>query len=271
MRQITPDRFDDLRHEWITEHAGIWNIQKRRAEKLNRQIRKRIRMTAGARPNPYDDNLTHPHWARKGSTVEITLEGIIILAGALMAPIGWTVGRLMYETIIQFIPNRLRAYPIPALLYTAGGIGLLTVLLYSPDDSLTRTLLAPYLLAQIPAAFAFAAIYGVLNGWLAIDGSTTWWPITPPPLPVDLHVPFGPDDLTAPPVFATGEPETAADMTPVTQVTQSLQSLRLVQIGLAVCAIGAAWMIGAVAIGIKDVLTDAVSSSSWTSPSSLTH
>ena len=271
MRQITPDRYDELRHEWITEHAGIWNIQKRRGEKLNRQIRKRTRMTAGARPNPYDDNLTHPHWARRGSTVEIGLEGIIVLASALIAPLGWPAGKLLYELTVQYIPARLRAYPIPALFATATGIGVLTVLLYSPDDSLYRTLLAPYLLAQIPATFAVAGIYGILNGWLAIDGSASWWPITPPPPPVDLDLPFGPDDLTAPPVFDVAEPVSAADMTPTTQITQSLQSLHLVKIGLAACAIGAAWMTGAVTIGVKDALTDAISSTSWTSPATLTH
>lgn len=269
MRHVVPDRFDELRHEWIAEHAGIWNMQKRRAELLNRQIRKRIRMTAGARPNPYDDNVTHPHWARTGSTVEIIIERSVVAVCALLTPAGWIAGRLLYHYLIRFIPGRLRAYPIPALLAAAAIIGTLTALLYSPDDTLTGTVVAPYVLAQIPAAFAAAGIYGILNGWLAIDGSASWWPITPPPLPVDLTIHLGPDDLTAPSVFETADPNEAVDMTPVTQITQSLQSLHLVRTCLAICAIGSAWMTGAVGVGIKDAVLDTVSSPTWSSPANL--
>jgi len=260
MRHITPDRYDELRREWIAEHAGIWNMQKRRAELLNRQIRKRVRMAAAARPNPHDDNVIHPHWARNGSTIDIIAERLVVGLCALLAPVGWFAGRLLYYYLVQFIPGRLRAYPILALLAAAAGIGTVTALLYSPDDSLVGTVVPPFILAQIPATFAAAAIYGILNGWLAIDGAASWWPQTPPPLPVELTIPIGPDDLTAPPVFDTDDAHTAVDLTPLTQITQSLQSLRLVRAAVAVCAIGTAWMIGAVGVGIKDVLAHTVSS-----------
>ena len=104
MVHVMPDRYDELRREWIAEHAGIWNVQKRRAELLNRQIRKRIRMAAGARPSPYDDNVMHPHWARRGSTVEIILERIVIGVCAVLAPVGWLAARLLYEYTVRFIP-----------------------------------------------------------------------------------------------------------------------------------------------------------------------
>ena len=132
-------------------------------------------------------------------------------------------------------PTALRAYPIPALLWTAAGIGVLTALLYTPDDSLTTAFAAPYLIAQIPATFAAAGIYGILNGWLAVDGSTTWWPLTPPPIPVEFNLSLEPDDLTAPAVFETADPESAVDLTPATQISQSTQSARLVFAGLAAC------------------------------------
>lgn len=258
MGHVMPDRYDELRREWISEHAGIWNIQKRRAELLNRQIRKRIRMAAGARPSPYDDNVMHPHWARRGSTVEIIIERTVIGLCALLAPLGWLAGRLLYEYTVRFIPERLRAYPVPALLWSATGIGTITALLYSPDDTLAATVLAPYVLAQIPATFAAAGIYGILNGWLAVDGSASWWPLTPPPLPVDLTLPLGPDDLTAPSVFETFEPAEVVDMTPTNQISQSQQPLHLVRIGLALCVIGVAWMTGAVGVGIRDAVFDVV-------------
>ena len=43
------DRYDELRREWIAEHAGIFTMQIRRAELLNRRIRRRHREIAGAR------------------------------------------------------------------------------------------------------------------------------------------------------------------------------------------------------------------------------
>lgn len=261
MAHELPDRYDELRREWIAEHAGISTIQKRRAERLNRQIRKRIRMTAGARPNPYDDSITHPLWAREGTTVEVHGERILVLVCALIAPIGWPLGRFLYEQIITLIPERLRAYPTPALLWTAGGIGTLTALLYTPDTSVTTALIAPYLIAQIPATFAAAGIYGILNGWLAIDGSASWWPLTPPPIPVDFNLALEPDDLTAPAVFESAEPLSAADLAPVTQITQSTQSVRRVFIALAVCLIGSIWMVGAVAVGVKDAALDPLTAS----------
>ncbi|GAB4972185.1 hypothetical protein MAHJHV57_53540 [Mycobacterium avium subsp. hominissuis] len=58
-------------------------------------------------------------------------------------------------------------------------------------------------------------------------------------------------------------------MTPLTQITQSLQSLHLVRATAAVCAIGTAWMIGAVGVGIKDAVEHTVSSPAWSSPSQL--
>jgi hypothetical protein len=249
-----PDRFDELRREWIAEHAGIWTIQKRRAEQLNRHIRKRIRMTAGARPNPYDDNVTHPLWARTGTTVEVWLERLIVLVCAVLAPIGWPLGYLLYGRLVELIPQRLRAYPTAALVWTAAAIGVLTALLYTPDDSLSTTFCAPYLIAQIPAAFATAGVYGILNGWLAVDGSATWWPLTPPPLPLELHLSLEPDDLTAPSVFETADPESAADLAPVSQISQSTQSTRLVYAGLLVCLIGTAWIIGATLMGVKNAV-----------------
>lgn len=264
MVRVLPDRFDELRREWIAEHAGVSNIQKRRAEQLNRQIRKRIRMTAGARPNPYDDNPTHPLWARHGTTVELVGERIIVVLCALAAPLGWPVGHLLYEQIAALVPDRLRAYPIPALLWTGFGIGALTALLYTPDDSLSTTIIAPYLIAQIPATFAAAGIYGILNGWLAIDGSATWWPLTPPPMPVEFNLTLEPDDLTAPAVFDTADPHSVDDLTPTTQITQSTQSTTNVLAALVLCVIGSVWMVGAVAVGIKNAVVDPLSSAAAT-------
>lgn len=243
--KVVPDRFDDLRREWIADHQGIFPMQKRRAELLNRQIRWRNRVLAGARPSASDDNVVHPLLTRRPTTFEGWAEWVIVWTTAILAPIGWPVGRLLYGHLLSFIPDRLRAYPIPALLWTGFGVGMLTVLLYTPDGSFTATVFAPYFIAQIPATFAIAGVYGILNGWIAVDGSTEWWPQTPPPVPVDLDLPLGPDDLTAPHIFLTEDDTDEAAIAPF-QITQSDQPVGLVLAGLAACAIGSAWIIGAV-------------------------
>ena len=49
-------------------------------------------------------------------------------------------------------------------------MGLPLPLVYQPTDSLAGTVLAPWLIAQLPAALLAAGIYGILEGWLAVDG-----------------------------------------------------------------------------------------------------
>lgn len=177
------DRYDELRREWIAEHAGIFTMQIRRAEVLNRRIRRRKRDLAGARPNPYDDNATHPLLTRAPNTVEAKIELLLVAAVALAAPLGWPLGRWLYARIESLIPQRLRSFPIVALLCSAIVLGFLTTLLYSSREShsLGSAVLAPWIMAQLPATFVTAGIYGILNGWLAIDGSLDWWPLTPCP------------------------------------------------------------------------------------------
>ncbi len=251
-----PDRYDALRREWIAEHAGVWPMQKRRAELLNRQIRKRVRMTAGARPNPHDDNVIHPLWARSGSTLDLWLERIVVVVSAVVAPIGWPLGLVIYRRLVELIPDRLRAYPIPALLWSAVATGVVPALLYSPDGSFKTAFIAPYLLAQVPAAFASAGIAGILNGWLAVDGSATWWPLTPPPVPVDFDFAMEADDVTAPSVFETADPTTDVDLSPATQIIQSGQPTRLVWAAVSACVLGSVWVFAAVLVGIKNTILD---------------
>lgn len=92
LNEISPDQFDEVRREWIARHAGVFTIQKRRAEILNRHIRDRHRKLAGARPNPHDDNVIKPLPARRADTVEGYVEAAIVAVAALLAPIGWPAG-----------------------------------------------------------------------------------------------------------------------------------------------------------------------------------
>jgi hypothetical protein len=254
MSDLVPDRYDDLRREWIAEHAGIWTMQKRRAECLNRQIRHRNRVLAGARPSPYDDNTIHPLLTRRSPTPEGWLEGMLVLVCLLGAPLGWPLGLALYRSIVGLIPDRLRAYPVLGLMGIAIVTGSLCILTYSPGSGLATVLLAPYVLAQIPATFAAAGLLGILNGWLAIDGSVDWWPLAPRPLELDLSLPFEPDDLTGPGVFERITAEAPPDLTPPDQTTGSRQPLRKVIVAVLVCLIGSTWMAGAVLAGVKDAL-----------------
>jgi hypothetical protein len=152
--------------------------------------------------------VTPPLIFRTSSTTTGALETGVAAVLAAAAPIGWPVGRMLYGVIIALIPERLQAYPIAALIWAAVLSGAPLPLLYDPSPSLTSTLLIPWLLAQIPGAFASAAAYGVLEGWLAIDGSSDWWPLTPAQRDVDDTLILGPAPVSMPTLL---DPAPSAD------------------------------------------------------------
>ena len=221
-------------------------------------------LQAGARPNPYDDHATHPLLSRGAKTVEAKLELAIVTLAALAAPLGWPAGRFIYQRIETLIPDRLRSYPIPALLLIAALLGAVTTLLYDPGHGLTSAILAPWLIAQLPAAALTAAIYGILNGWLAIDGSTEWWPLTPPAPTVELPTTLLPDDLTAPSVFDTAQVADPIDRTPpgAGSIRSLPRSSRLLTAALVVNILGIIWTLAAVGVGVKTVVVQSLTPSS---------
>src|SRR5690349_18758350 len=171
--------FAEQRRAWIAGHAGIFLIQKRRAELLGKAVRARDRARVGARPDPHDDDATAPLVFRQTSTPTGGLETAIVVLCALTAPIAWPLGRILYSKITTLIPDRLMGYPIPALFGIAALCGLPLPLVYDPAPSVWSVLITPWLLAQLPGIFLAAALYGLLEGWLAVDGSSHWWPLTP--------------------------------------------------------------------------------------------
>ncbi|KEP38796.1 hypothetical protein [Mycobacterium kansasii] len=183
--------FDDQRRAWIAAHAGIFMFQKRRGEILAKKIRARTRGHVGARPDPHDDVVTVPLLLRSSTTTSGSLEAALVLGAAVTAPLGWPVGRILYALVITLIPERLRAYPIPALIWGAA-LAALPLPLYDPSPGLWGELITPWLLMQLPAALLSAALYGVLEGWLAVEGSSDWWPLTPEAAEVDDDLILGP-------------------------------------------------------------------------------
>jgi hypothetical protein len=173
------DRYDEVRRAWIAAHQSVSTIQRRRAEQLGRVIRARQRTTATAVPDPHDDTLLPPLWLRTAKSPASQLELIGVLVVAVVFPIGWLTGRLLHHGVTRLIPRTLRAYPIPALLWSAAVLVLPIIVFRESGASVSQTLLAPWLCAQLAAAPAIAGVYGIADGWLAVSGSTQWWPLTP--------------------------------------------------------------------------------------------
>lgn len=195
---MSVESFDDERRAWIAAHAGVWMVQKRRAELLGKQIRARARGKVGARPDPHDDQVTPPLVFRSSSTSTGAVETVVVMALAIVAPLGWALGRAVCSAIVPLIPERLQSYPIVAMAWTAVISGLPLPLFYDPAPTLTSIVLVPWMVAQIPAAFAMASCYGVLEGWLAIDGASDWWPLAPVQRTVDAGLLLGPAPVLMP-------------------------------------------------------------------------
>ncbi|MDF0531135.1 hypothetical protein P0W64_16495 [Tsukamurella sp. 8F] len=186
--------FDDERRAWIADHQGWSRIQTRRAELLARQIRRRVREQTGARPNPHEDTVIQPIWARTGPAPALTVEGAAVLMCLCAAPIGWLAGYCLHKGLVSQIPRRIVSYPITALVWSAVAVGLPILLLVGSGMSPVGV----YLLVQLPAMFFAAGIYGVLEGWLSVPGSTDLWPHVPEDPPVQLPELLGADDITPP-------------------------------------------------------------------------
>jgi len=214
---VPPDRFDEIRRKWIARYQRTFIFQKRRAEVLARQIRDRAALNSGARVDPADDDVIHPFLMRSHQTKYAALDAIIVGTAAVLAPIGWPLGRLVYKLTVQQTDDEkiLRSFPIAAFMWAAVAIGLPMALLYSPTDSLVGTLLAPYLLAQLPATALAAGVYGILEGWLAVDGSRDWWPMRPRATRDNVDFGWEPDDLSLPGVFQTEPTPELGERTPM--------------------------------------------------------
>ena len=241
--------FDEERRAWIAAQAGIWMFQKRRAELLGKRIRARSRAKVGARPDPHDDQVTPPLVFRTSSTTTGALETGVVAAIAAAAPIGWPLGRVIYTAIVGLVPERLQSYPIAALAWTAVLSGAPLPLLYDPSPSLAGTLIVPWLLAQVPATFAAAAAYGVLEGWLAIDGSSDWWPMSPAQRDIDDTLILGPAPVSMPTLLDPAPPASSrsADAPRVPRRRPAPVNWTRLAIPAAISAIGALWYLVAVA------------------------
>jgi hypothetical protein len=203
--KLPPDRFDDVRREWIAFRQGDSLIQRRRAEQLGRIVRKRQRIKALAVPDPHDDTVLPWILWRQTKSRFSKFEFFVVLVIGALVPVGWPAGWLLKSAISALIPDTLRGYPIAALVWSGTGLGVLTVLVselaYDPAGSFAQITVLPWVALQLSAMPVVAGVYGVLEGWLAIDGSDQWWPLTPVKQPLtaeDAARIFGAYDLTGP-------------------------------------------------------------------------
>ena len=194
-----------MRREWIAFRQGDWLIQRRRAEKLGRIVRKRQRIQTVAVPDPHDDTVLPPIYLRAARSRTSRGEVLLVLVVAGLVPLGWPAGVLLKSAMVSLIPGRLRAYPIAALVWSGVGLGVLTVLVYEtvydPAGSLRQVVVLPWLSMQLAAIPFVAGVYGLLEGWLAVDGSKQWWPLTPVQAALtaeDAAAILGAYDLTGP-------------------------------------------------------------------------
>jgi len=202
---LRPERYDDMRRGWIASHQGWSTIQRRRAELLGRKIRARQRAVARAVPDPHDDTVIPPLWLRAAQSPASQVEMSIVVVCAVIAPLGWLVGWALKSVVTRLIPGTLRAFPIAALLWAGAVLGavilLLVIVTHDPSASFGQAVLAPWICLQVAAIPVAAGVYGVAEGWLAIPGSTQWWPLTPPKRQItaeDATEVLGGYDITGP-------------------------------------------------------------------------
>lgn len=202
---LPPDRFDDIRREWIAYHQGESLIQRRRAMELGRLVRRRQRIRSNAVPDPHDDTTLPRLPFRQCKSVFSHVERSAVIAAAFIAPLGWTAGWVLKSVVVKQIPTVLRCFPIAAMLWSGAGLGLLTIavsqLAYDPAGSFNQIVVLPWLCMQLAAAPTVAGIYGLAEGWLAVAGSDQWWPLTPVRRELtaqDAAAILGGDDLSGP-------------------------------------------------------------------------
>lgn len=146
------------------------------------------------------------------------LDWAIFMTSGVLAPLGWPVGKMLSASVVQLIPGELRSYPVAAFMWSAAAVGLplpVLLMLVGPPDSLAAAAGVPWLLAQVPAALLTAGVYGMLEGWLAVDGARDWWPMRPPAAAEDVDFGFEADDLTGPGIFPVRREDPPGDPSPI--------------------------------------------------------
>lgn len=180
--------YAEERAAWIRNHAGPLNFQRTRGEVLQFEFDEERRQAAGGAYNPHVQGITERLFLRATTSRAAVLELVVVVGAAVIFPIGWPLGRWMYRWLARRVtpdPESLHSIPITALAWIAAVLMMISTVLIDPSssESFAGVVLLPWLMVQGAGTFLMASVYGILEGWLAIRGSTDWWPFPPPPLP----------------------------------------------------------------------------------------
>jgi hypothetical protein len=158
-----------------------------------------------------------PLWIRSAKSRAAQLELVLVALVAVIAPLGWLGGWMLHRFITGLIPQTLRGFPIAALVWSGVALGVVAAVTCQLVDDATgspgRIAVVLWVCQQLSVIPAVGGIYGIAEGWLALEGSRRWWPLTPvtPRLTAeDAAAILGGFDLTGPGVIDAhplGEPE----------------------------------------------------------------
>lgn len=174
------------RASWILNHAGPYGFQRTRGQQLLAAIDNRQRTDAGVLNNPHVQGIAERLFLRQMQSRAAVLEVTVVVLGALIFPIAWPGGKLLYTWLTRRVEApefTLHTIPITALCWIGTALMWLSALVITPSGSLAGVLLVPWVWVQGAGLFLMAGMYGILEGWLAIPGSTDWYPMPPPELP----------------------------------------------------------------------------------------
>ncbi|PQM45309.1 hypothetical protein C1Y40_04534 [Mycobacterium talmoniae] len=175
------------RASWIRNHARSRTFQRTRADLLQLAYDDHRRAAAGVAYNPHAQGVTEFMWLRSINSRAGAAEAILVVGCALLFPLAWPLGRLLYRWLARRItpePESLHSIPITALAWIGAAVMTLGTVIINPSGAtFGGTVILPWILVQGAGTFLMASVYGILEGWLAIPGSTDLWPYPPPPLP----------------------------------------------------------------------------------------
>ena len=191
------------RASWILNHAGPFTFQRTRGQRLQRAIDEHARRNAGVTVNPHVQGITERLFLRDAQSRAAVLELIVVVGAAVLFPIAWPAGVLLYRwlcTKVEAPTFTLHTIPITTLAWIGATLMTLSAIVIDPAGTLLGVVVLPWIMVQGAGTFIMAAMYGILEGWLAVPGSTDWYPFPPRPLPSSPSLAKEDTDNPNPPV-----------------------------------------------------------------------
>ncbi|WP_454793802.1 hypothetical protein [Mycolicibacterium lutetiense] len=200
--------FAEKRASWILRNAREYGFQRRRGELLKLEFDDLNRHMAGVDFNMHYQGITERLYLRSNTSRAAIKELIVVVGCAVLFPLAWPLGRLLYRWMAQRIttsPKTADSIPITALAWIGAALMLLGSIVIDPGSasSFMWVLLLPWIMVQGAGTFLMASVYGVLEGWLAVPGSTDWWPAPPPAAMTKKAVP---NEASSPKTLASPKP-----------------------------------------------------------------